>query len=237
MACGLLAATAAMPLFPSAVITTANPRAGEVGRLSKRIVGLCARSIVPRMPRVRLGAHHRRNRRRSPGRACLSTADDGSMPLVSFSAAQYGWRGVTGTLPYPRPRSPALEGVRGVHGPVRDDPGGQVCGEAACSREEDGARRSPGRRPLTRPAATHRSSSPGLTPHRHAGRRGSDCRSRPHMASRRARSSRRFAGRPPRGPGADDRDLLHGVCPRIRSDACREAGWPVAPWWATEHDS
>ena len=42
IACGLLAATAAMPLFPSAVITTANPPAGEVGRHSKRIVAVRA---------------------------------------------------------------------------------------------------------------------------------------------------------------------------------------------------
>ena len=104
IACGLLAATAAMPLFPSAVITTANPRAGEWGDI-RNASWSCARSIVPRMPRVRSGARHRRNRRQSPGAPVLSTADDGSMPLVSFSAAQHSWRGATGTGATPRPRS------------------------------------------------------------------------------------------------------------------------------------
>ena len=166
--CGLLAATAAMPLFPSAVITTANPRAGEVGRHSKRIVVVRAIDRSPNATGSVRGASPPKQAAIS-GCACLSTADDGSMPRVRFSAAQHGWRGVTGTGSPPPASKPAVEGVLGAHGPVRDAPGGTgLRGSGLLARGR-------GRGPqvgLSSSADEARCGaplrSPGLRPHRHA---------------------------------------------------------------------
>lgn len=123
-----------MPLFPSAVITTANPRASEVGRHSKRIVVVRAIDRSPNAAGPVRGASPPKQAAIS-GCACLSTADDGSMPRVRFSAAQHGWSGVTGTGGG-RP-TPSLEVCAGERAwgmvPFEMLPAGQVCGEAAYS--------------------------------------------------------------------------------------------------------
>lgn len=187
-----------MPLFPSAVITTANPRASEVGRHSKRIVVVRAIDRSPNAAGSVRGASPPKQAAIS-GCACLSTADDGSMPRVRFSAAQHGWSGVTGTgggAAHPQPRSLRWRACVG-NGPVRDAPGGTglrgsgllVRGGGARVGRSSSADEARCDAPLMKPRAQAASSCPAAEV--------AIVRSRPHMASHRARSSRRFAGRPP----------------------------------------